>query len=61
MLEAQFNSRLSDDEWRYLKGISRGLEFEDPSQIVDIQMERALDEYLHYEERQPVWWEGIFN
>jgi hypothetical protein len=61
MLEAQFDSRLSDDEWHYLKGISRGLQFEDPSQIVDIQMERALDQYLHYEEHQRGWWEGIFN
>jgi len=60
-LEAQFDSRLSDDERRYLREISRGLEFEHPSQIVNIQMERALDQYLHYEEHQRVWWEDIFN
>lgn len=60
-LEADFDSRLSEDEWRYLKEISRRLEFEQPPHIVDVQIELALDRWLHNEQQQRIWWDGVFN
>lgn len=65
MNEAEFDSRLSEGEWRYLKNISCGLEFEHPTRIVNVQMQCALDHWLDKSQQQRInWkssWAGIFN
>ena len=61
MLEAEFDTRLSDDEWRYVKGTSQGLGFAGCSQIINQQISKALAQWLHQKEQEGDWWAGVFN